>query len=183
MARTVSPLTVAALAEVESEPSRFWPIFQRLESSIGSFWQVNDGGVHAALRSAKAKGWVSVAPGEDGRDVYAITPSGAKMLARWREQAEFDVPPLRDDMYVRLLYGSPVPDLTFGVEGKIAETRAKLREIRRLRDKADSTLASLAYDGVVRHLETQLDWLVDVHAHLMEIDTTATSAVGGGGHP
>ncbi len=90
---------------------------QRIEMSIGNFWNESFGQIYPTLAKLRKQGLVEVEEaGRPGRKVYSLTPAGRERLAEWLGVMPAVRRP-RNEMLLKLF---------FGANGRIEDTREQV---------------------------------------------------------
>ncbi len=114
-------------------PSSGYELAERIESSIGNFWNVTRSQIYRELRSLERLGLVD-AGGRSARDrtPYSITPAGERAFTAWiaRDPAEGL---RRFPLLLTVFFGNHVPreELARMLRIQRAQHEAKLAEFRR----------------------------------------------------
>lgn len=176
------------LGMLELGPSHGYGLRQRIDESVGQFWQESWGQLYPTLRSLLSEGLIEeVEPGEEGTDmprgrqsrVYCITDAGRAALAEWLAG---DATPSvkRDELLLRTF---------FAHNGDPASLR---RNIEASRDRVRLALARVeASQRMIAASETYLDRLdwwamtarhgeLQLRAHLQWCDEALALLDGGG---
>ncbi len=98
--------TEALLGMLSLGPMSGYEIRQRIEMSIGNFWNESFGQIYPALSKLRKQGLVEVEEtGRAGRKVYSLTPAGRERLASWLAVMPSVRKP-RNEMLLKLFFGS-----------------------------------------------------------------------------
>ena len=104
-------------------PMSGYDMKQRIQFSIGNFWNESYGQIYPTLKRLEEEGAVrSAEEGKAGRLVYSITASGRKRLKAWLEMAPRQRVP-RNELLLKLFFGQSAPTKT--VRAHVLETRAR----------------------------------------------------------
>ncbi len=87
-----------------SGPMSGYELRQRIEMSIGNFWNESFGQIYPALAKLRRQGLVEVEEtGRAGRKVYSLTPAGRDRLAAWLRVMPTSRKP-RNEMLLKLFF-------------------------------------------------------------------------------
>lgn len=99
-------LRYALLALLAEGDAHGYEILKRFERRLGPHWHPNIGQVYQLLHELEARGFTQrrdVTVGTRLRRVFRLTDRGARALDTWAARKPGWPPPLRDEVYVRLL--------------------------------------------------------------------------------
>jgi DNA-binding PadR family transcriptional regulator len=174
------PVKHAILALLAARDLTGYELKVRFERVLGDFWQLNSGQVYSTLERLRRSGLVQrrVEPGAASatppagsagdRLRYTILPRGRRELERWLASAPPRLRPMRDPLYVKLVFSPP--------ERVSALLVAFAAEARRYREAVETLTAlvarePLSHGGRARWLvaeaarlgyEAQLRWIESV---------------------
>lgn len=168
------PVKHALLALLAQRDLTGYELKVRFERALGDFWQLNSGQVYSTLERLRRSELVTrhKETGSIERSRYSLLPRGRRHLERWIAAPAPRLRPIRDPLYVKLVF-SP-PERTPALLGSfVAETR-------RYGDAVETLTALVAREplsptGRVRWLvaeaarlqyEAQLRWLAAVRRML-----------------
>jgi len=188
--RTKMPVKHALLALLAQRDLTGYELKLRFERTLGDFWQLNSGQVYSTLERLRREGCVARQreTGTVERSRYTLLSRGRRQLARWIEAPTPRLRPVRDPLYVKLVFTPPEETPTL-----LASFNA---EMRRYGDAVETLAALVAREplsptGRARWLvaeaarlqyEAQLRWLATVRRVLAGSGaaTTAADAEQGG---
>ena len=111
----------ALLGILSMGPMTGYEIRQRIEESIGNFWNESFGQIYPALAKLHKQGLVKVeAAGKAGRKVYSLTPAGHEHLKAWLAVMPMPRKP-RNETLLKLFFGNL---------GDVADTREQVLATR-----------------------------------------------------
>jgi DNA-binding PadR family transcriptional regulator len=153
------------LALLAKEPAHGYELKLALEQTFGQAYpSPNIGQIYVTLKRLEADGLVSSQPvAQDRRPdkrVYELTPAGREALAEW-VTGPCDGPRIRDDFFVKLIL-APRAGLADRMELINSQRRhyiAAIRSYSRLQETSVDKAARLLTEGVLLHLQADLDWL------------------------
>lgn len=134
----------AVLGALSLGPSSGYEIQQGLERTVGHFWSESFGQIYPILAELVERGWAGVASDEPGprpKRTYAITAMGLAELRRWLEQPVAVVDRPRNEVLLKLFFGSAIP------------VDVGLAHVARHRERAAAHLAT--YDEIGRGLSDE----------------------------
>jgi DNA-binding PadR family transcriptional regulator len=165
----------ALLVALDEQPASGLDLTRRFERSIGFFWHATHQQIYRVLARMEADGWVTrtevAQTGRPDKKVYAVTASGANVLAAWLAEPT-PLEPLRSELAVKMR-GAAAGDresVLDVVRGNLADHHARLAHYEQLvkRDypephsldarELDQYLVLL---GGVRLERFWIDWLTD----------------------
>jgi DNA-binding PadR family transcriptional regulator len=139
-----------------------WDLAQRVEATIGNFWNVTRSQIYRELRALEGRGLVTA--GEAGRRErrpYALTDSGRDAFAAWiakRPGPEL----IRMPVLLAVFFGRHLPDetLTRFLTARRIEDEDRLAAYRQLLPlvESDPYIAATIKFGIA-YRQTVLDWL------------------------
>ena len=150
------------LALLEREPMYGYQLRSEFEAATGSTWPLNVGQVYTTLARLERDGFVEP-QGEDadGRERYAITPSGRAELAGWFSSPVFSSDRPRDELAIKLALAVTVPGVDVGavIQKQRAATIVSMQDLTRLKKTADELSWTLVLDAMRYQLEAEVKWL------------------------
>lgn len=101
----------AVLGALAEGPRTVYTIKKDLEATVGHFWNESYGQLYPVLKQLLDAGWVALleADGPRNRKLYAITPAGYQALREWLMDPTEYMPPLRNELLLKLFFGRHVP--------------------------------------------------------------------------
>ena len=170
-------LKYALLALIARRPRHGYDLKSAFETAMGGTWPINIGQIYTTLSRLERDQLVDCTIIEQDtlpdRKVYRITEKGEKALDRWLTAPIELSPPLRDDLYVKVLAHQltrptePPPfldDTRRSVHAALAAVERHAQTIGH--DHGDPT--ALLLDAVSLQLQTTLRWLDRVSDRLSE---------------
>jgi DNA-binding PadR family transcriptional regulator len=183
------PVKHALLALLAQRDLTGYELKLRFERTLGDFWQLNSGQVYSTLERLRREGCVARQreTGTVERSRYTLLARGRRQLARWIEAPTPRLRPVRDPLYVKLVFTPPeeVPALlaSFNAEtrryGDAVETLAAL--VAREPLSPTGRARWLVAEAARLQYEAQLRWLATVGRVLTGSGTGATAGDGEGG--
>ncbi|MCC6849863.1 MAG: PadR family transcriptional regulator [Deltaproteobacteria bacterium] len=180
------PVKHALLALLTERDLTGYELKLRFERILGEFWQLNSGQVYSTLERLRREGMVSRSrvhddgDGDAARAAFAIRPRGRQALARWMAAPVGRLRPVRDPLFVKLVFCDP-GDVARVLRSFAAEARRYHEATETLR--ALVARAPMSHGGRVRWLvadaarrsyQAQLEWLESVRRFLGESDPPTT---------
>jgi DNA-binding PadR family transcriptional regulator len=153
---------MALLAEGETHG---YELVKRFNSRLGPFWHPNVGQVYQLLHELERRGHVSrrdQAFGTRLRRLFRLTVRGDRALRLWLARRPAWPPPLRDEIFVRVLAAERdgPQALAVQLDRQEAEYRRYLSAIRNGPPDDEASLTRrLAQEAAVHHAEAHLAWL------------------------
>jgi len=96
----------ALLGMLSMGPMTGYEIRQRINLSIGNFWNESFGQIYPALNKLAKQGLVQAeAAGKAGRKVYSLTPAGRERLEAWLQVMSLPRVP-RNEMLLKVFFGA-----------------------------------------------------------------------------
>jgi DNA-binding PadR family transcriptional regulator len=179
------PVKHALLALLAQRDLTGYELKLRFERALGEFWQLNSGQVYSTLERLRVGGLVLRR--DEGAAIararYTLLPRGRRQLERWLESPLPRLRPVRDPLFVKLVFSSPE---------RAAELLDCLgAEVRRYQEAIDTLTALVArepvsFTGRTRWLvaeavrvsyEAQLRWLTSAQRVLAHAAPDATIPV------
>lgn len=160
---------LALLAEGEAHGYR---LLKRFTERIGPFWHPNIGQVYQLLHELERRGLVVRRDERAGtrlRRLFRVTTRGERALRTWLTRRPGWPPPLRDEIFVRLLASEREGPNALGVqlERQEAEYRRYLVLIEEARVRPGAPLTRrLTHEAARDHAEAHLRWLARCRAVL-----------------
>jgi len=142
-----------------------YELLQRFKERVGSFWHPNIGQVYQLLHELERRGFVARRDDETGvrlRRVFRLTRRGERALRTWLMRRPGWPPPLREEIFVRLLAAE-----RSGVGALLSQLDRQETEYRRyvslVQEEAarpsPSVTRRLAHEAALRQAEAHLHWL------------------------
>ena len=153
---------LALLAEGEAHGYR---LLKRFTERIGPFWHPNIGQVYQLLHELERRGLVSRRDERAGtrlRRLFRLTVRGERALRTWLTRRPGWPPPLRDEIFVRLLAAERegADALAVQLDRQEVEYRRYLVLIEEARVRPGAPLTRrLAHEAARDHAEAHLRWL------------------------
>ncbi len=179
------PVKHALLALLAQRELTGYELKLRFERTLGDFWQLNSGQVYSTLERLRRDGCIArqKETGTVERSRYTLLPRGRRQLERWIGAPTPRLRPVRDPLYVKLVFTPP--------EATPALLGSFNAEMRRYGDAVETLAALVAREplsptGRARWLvaeaarlqyEAQLRWLATVRRVLAAPGATATTGV------
>ncbi len=118
------PVKHALLALLAQRDLTGYELKVRFERAVGDFWQLNSGQVYSTLERLRRAGLVTRQKerGTVERSRYAILTRGRRQLAHWLAAPAPRLRPIRDPLYVKLVF-TPPDDIPALLRSLVAETR------------------------------------------------------------
>lgn len=152
------PVKHALLALLAQRDLTGYELKSRFERALGEFWQLNSGQVYSTLERLRRAGLVGrhKEAGPVDRSRYTLLPRGRRSLERWMTSPAPRLRPVRDPLYVKLVFTTP--------EHAPALLRAFVVEMRRYGDAVETLTALVARQPL--SLSGRARWLVAEAARL-----------------
>ena len=182
------PVKHALLALLAQRDLTGYELKVRFERALGDFWQLNSGQVYSTLERLRRGGLVTRRreSGTVERSRYAILPRGRRQLDRWITGPTPRLRPVRDPLYVKLVF-TPPEQLPTLLRSVVAETRRygdAIETLRALVAREPLSTAGrtrwLVAEATRLQYEAQLSWLGTVRRTL-DRDAGADLAVAPAG--
>ena len=158
-------LRYALLALLSDGEAHGYQLLKLFNERIGPFWHPNIGQVYQLLHELERRGLVARRDEESGtrlRRIFRLTARGERALRTWLTRRPGWPPPLRDEIFVRLLAaerGGP-DDVRAQLDLQEAEYR---RYVALVQEEAARPGASvtrrLAHEAALGQAEAHLRWL------------------------
>jgi len=181
------PVKHALLALLAQRDLTGYELKIRFERALGDFWQLNSGQVYSTLERLRRDGCIArqreTGPVERSR--YTLLPRGRRQLERWIGAPTPRLRPVRDPLYVKLVFTPPEETAallgSFNAEmrryGDAVETLADL--VAREPLSPTGRARWLVAEAARLQYEAQLRWLATVRRVLAAPGATATTAIDG----
>jgi DNA-binding PadR family transcriptional regulator len=158
-------LRYALLALLSDGEAHGYQLLKRFNQRIGPFWHPNIGQVYQLLHELERRGLVARRDEEAGprlRRVFRLTGRGERALRTWLTRRPGWPPPLRDEIFVRLL--ATERDGSDALMGQLERQEAEYRRyLVLLQEEAARPAASvtrrLAHEAALGQAEAHLRWL------------------------
>jgi DNA-binding PadR family transcriptional regulator len=152
------PVKHALLALLAQRDLTGYELKLRFERALGDCWQLNSGQVYSTLERLRRSGLVlrHKEAGSIERSRYTLLPRGRRQLERWMAAPALRLRPVRDPLYVKLVFGTPEHAPTL--------VRALGAEVRRYADAVETLSALVAREPL--SLAGRTRWLVAEAARL-----------------
>jgi DNA-binding PadR family transcriptional regulator len=154
------------LALLNREPMHGYQLRAEFERSTGLTWPLNIGQVYSTLARLSRDGLVEEADEaeEPGKVVYRLTDAGRAELAAWFTTPVAPAEHPRDELAIKvaLALSTPGVDVSAVLQTQRSATVRKLRELTRLKAKADDTGDDawlLVLDLMIFRAEAEARWL------------------------
>jgi DNA-binding PadR family transcriptional regulator len=158
---------LALLAEGEAHGYRLLKLFNE---RLGPFWHPNIGQVYQLLHELERRGLVARRDQRRGprlRRIFRLTPRGEHALRTWLTRRPGWPPPLRDEIFIRLLAAG-----RHGVDGLLGQLDRQETEYRRYLALVEEEAARpgmplvrrLAHEAALARVEAHLGWLARCRA-------------------
>lgn len=186
-------ISLLLLALIDEEITYGYDLKRRFDRCGGGPWLLNIGQVYGSLGYLRRRGFLVPARVPDTnsrRSYYQVTPKGRKAITRWLKKAPRPLPPIRDDIWLRMLLLDH-PDnaaLREHLQGAIRHHEEQLTQLRVERSRcvsglrAREKLPALALEAAIHHTEVHLAWLNDCLA-LLTVSPTVPTTNGTGSGP
>jgi DNA-binding PadR family transcriptional regulator len=158
-------LRYALLALLGEGEAHGYQLLKRFNERVGPFWHPNIGQVYQLLHELEHRGLVArrdVASGTRLRRVFRMTARGERALRTWLTRRPGWPPPLRDEIFVRLLAAE-----RSGAGAALAQLDRQEAEYRRYVALVEAEAARpggsvtrrLAHEAALGQAEAHLRWL------------------------
>ncbi len=156
----------ALLGIIAERPRHGYDLKAAFEAAFGGTWPVNEGQVYTTLSRLDRDGLVTIEvveqEGLPDRKVYRITELGRKDLRTWLEAPTPLSPPLRDELFVKVLVHRLLD--SDGLAGTVAGARQDLlTALRSLGDRRDAeppgSVTAALLDAAIGQLDATARWL------------------------
>jgi len=102
------PVKHAILGILKEAPRHGYELKSIFDERIGNFWNLNYGQIYTTLDRLEKEDFVSGAEEEQDsrpdKKVYNISPKGIQELERWLQEPATKPRPLRDELFIKLLF-------------------------------------------------------------------------------
>lgn len=180
------PVKHAILGILKEAPRHGYDLKNIFDEQIGNFWNLNYGQIYTTLDRLKKEGLVHCTEEEQesrpDKKVYYISPKGIRELARWLQEPITKPRPLRDELFIKLLFMSredPDPVLQLIEQ----QTQVYMEHMRDLTDSKycltknginkNNIMSDLLMDAALFHAEADVRWLRHVEAKIIAYSRTA----------
>ena len=158
-------LRYALMALLSEGEAHGYALRKRFTQRVGPFWHPNIGQVYQLLHELERRGLVSRRDAEIGgrvRRVFRLSARGDRALRTWLMRRPGWPPPLRDEIFVRLLAAerSGVSALLSQLDRQEAEYRRYVSLVQEEAARPSPSLTRrLAHEAALRQAEAHLHWL------------------------
>jgi DNA-binding PadR family transcriptional regulator len=172
---------MALLSEGEAHGYQLLKLFAQ---RIGPFWHPNIGQVYQLLHDLERRGLVERRDNEAGsrlRRIFRLTTRGERALRTWLTRRPAWPPPLRDEIFVRLLAAERggTSALLAQVERQEVEYRRYLALVRQAAAAPRASLSrQLTDEAAVVQAEAHLGWLSRCRTLLSRPETVSRGGFG-----
>ncbi|WP_408896699.1 PadR family transcriptional regulator [Nocardioides sp. R1-1] len=169
------------LALLAPGPKYGYQLKAEFEAATGAAWPLNIGQVYSTLQRLEKGGQVEAdgEPDDDGRVVYAITPTGRQELADWFGTPIAQESRPRDELAIKLAMavGTPGVDVRQVVQTQRRQAMSSLQSLTRLKAGIpdDDLARAMVVDSMVFLAEAEVSWLDRCEARLRTTPHPATS--------
>lgn len=158
-------LRYALLALIGDGEAHGYELLKRFEDRLGPFWHPNIGQVYQLLHELERRGFLTRRDERHGprvRRLFRLTPRGERALAVWLARRPAWPPPVRDEIFVRLLAAE-----RHGDAAVLAQIARQEDEYRRYAEQVAresvrpgaSVTRRLAHEAARGQAEAHLRWL------------------------
>lgn len=152
------------LALLYREPMHGYQLRAEFERSTGLTWPLNIGQVYSTLSRLARDGLVEEADEADGKVVYRLTEDGRAELTTWFATPVAPAEHPRDELAIKVALALRTPDVDVPavLQAQRSATVRKLRELTRLKAKADDSDDDawlLVLDLMIFRAEAEARWL------------------------
>jgi len=164
-------LRYALLALLAEGEAHGYQLLKRFTERIGPFWHPNIGQVYQLLHELERRALVARRDQSHGtrlRRIFHLTARGERALRTWLTRRPAWPPPLRDEIFVRLLAAERdgAAAVMQQLERQEAEYRRYLAQIELDAGSHATALRRLTQEAARRHAEAHLEWLARCRAVL-----------------
>jgi DNA-binding PadR family transcriptional regulator len=158
------------LALFTDGPKYGYQLRTEFDLRTGGTWALNVGQIYTTLERLDRDGLVeSVGVNDEGRSVYAITPTGQAALTTWFATPLTDTDRPRNELAIKLAMAATTPgvDVAAVVQAQRTESMRQMRDytdLRRRADRDDDLAWLLLLDHMIFALESEIRWLDHVEA-------------------
>jgi len=153
------------LALLAKEPAHGYELKTQLEQTFGAAYPTpNIGQIYVTLQRLERDGLVRsqavVQTTRPNKRVYELTDAGREALAAWVEKTS-EGPRIRDDFFMKLALGelSATSDRLGLINRQRRYYLSLMRSMSELAAISDRRIPRLLIEGVMLHLQADLDWL------------------------
>ncbi len=165
-------LRYALLALLCEGEAHGYQLLKRFTERIGPFWHPNIGQIYQLLHELERRGLILRRDQHSGtrlRRLFRMTARGERALRTWLTRRPGWPPPLRDEIFVRLLAAER--DGSHALAQQLDRQEAEYRRYLGLIDEADVQPGApltrrLAHQAARDHAETHLRWISRCRAAL-----------------
>jgi DNA-binding PadR family transcriptional regulator len=154
------------LALLGREPMHGYQLRAEFERSTGTTWPLNIGQVYSTLSRLSRDGLVEETglSDEPGKVVYRLTDAGRTALTTWFTTPVASAEQPRDELAIKIALAMDTPDVdvTEVLRAQRTATVRRLRELTRLKAKADDATDEawlLVLDLMLFRAEAEVRWL------------------------
>ena len=172
----------ALLALLSEGPKYGLRLQNEFESRTGEVWPLNVGQVYTTLQRLERDALVeATGEGERSQKRYRITSAGAQELAGWLRTPPELVPPLRDELVIKVLVALQIPGIDIHEilqvhRRHVIETMQRYTQVKAAAAENDVPLALVA-DAELFRLEAIVRWLDAADVRLKQRTPVAPAAV------
>lgn len=157
-------LRYALMALLAEGDAHGYELVKRFDRRLGPLWHPNIGQVYQVLHDLERRGQVSRHDETTGtrlRRLFRLTLRGERALRTWLARRPAWPPPLRDEIFVRVLVAERqgVAALLVQLERQESEYRRYLVLVRSDTGGDASVTRRLAQEAAINHAEAHLLWL------------------------
>lgn len=165
------------LALLEGEAAYGYHLKQEFEARTGGSWPVNVGQVYTTLERLERDGHVErEGTDDDGRVLFAITPSGRAEVMSWLASASRPLGTDRSELAVKIALASTLPQVDIA-EVIQAHRKAALEQLQELtrakRADAQDVVGGLVLDAMAFRAEAEVRWLDHAEARIAKMHNAA----------
>jgi DNA-binding PadR family transcriptional regulator len=175
-------LRYALLALLAEGEAHGYQLLKRFNQRLGPFWHPNIGQVYQLLHELERRGLVARRDDLSGtrmRRLFRLTARGDRALRTWLARRPAWPPPLRDEIFVRVLAAERE-----GSDALLAQLARQEAEYRRYLElvheegarPARSMTRRLAHEAALSHAEAHLRWLARCRELLAAPSSRATGS-------
>lgn len=173
-------LRYALLALLAEGEAHGYEILKRFDRRLGPYWHPNIGQVYQLLHELEARGFTrrrDVTAGTRIRRVFRVTERGTRALETWAARKPGWPPPLRDEIYVRILAAEHAGAAALEAQlGRQLAAYDRHREL--LAHQAPRPGAPLVrrwiHAAAVVHAEAHVAWIASCRASLADAEQLAS---------
>lgn len=171
------PVKHAFLALLAEHDLTGYEIKVRFERALGEFWQLNSGQVYSTIERMRRAGLVRRRRDVEGaradpppasgptRNRYTLTPRGRDALERWLAAPQARLRPVRDPIYVQLVFSGPerMETLLAALTAELKRYGAAVESLQTLVKREPMSHVGrtrwLVAEAVRLHYDAHLRWL------------------------